>query len=372
MKIKKAILFLMLASPFVTSLLIPFQTTVGQPGSAQAAAGKNDEIGTLVTVLTGYQNQLDPLIQQAKVDLRGLYGVVDYGNADDIYAAIRKISVSVDAANGETYPISLLMAQIKQKYPDLKAVYNTGPSGVDASSLIENINRMLSSWNQSRTEQADHYLEKSESDLMMVGQGLEQLKIIPAQVRGSLASQHIGPLQSSKALLDIIPTLLPSPPGEVGKRTPEMETLVQKSNQLKGQYAEIEAQFAQISASAAKEVRQQLDASRFPQGVTHNGGDETEIKSAFSKQFSNTRIERMGIKHSWKQKEEAHWIGNSLVINTYKYIDAWIVHKIDSGKYRAYSMSFRKTLQSDGSWSDLAYWGAGHSYEILEENIHKG
>ena len=80
----------------------------------------------------------------------------------------------------------------------------------------------------------------------------------------------------------------------------------------------------------------------------------------------------MGIKHSWKQKKEAHWIGNQLVINTYKYIGAWIVHKIDSGKYRAYSMSFRKTLQSDGTWSDLTYWGAGHSYEILEENIHKG
>jgi hypothetical protein len=114
-----------------------------------------------------------------------------------------------------------------------------------------------------------------------------------------------------------------------------------------------------------------LEAARFPAQISHNEADEAMIREAFQKKYGAIEIERMGIKKSWEEKTEARWVNGTLVVNTHKYIYAWLAHQTENGKHYVYSMSFRKTLQSDGSWSDLAHYGVGYAYEVLKENLHK-
>jgi len=360
-----------------SSSVVPTATS----GSAQQAknkkavstAGSNqqDENATLVKILTGYRERLEPLIARARSDSMNMYNAAEEGNLDEIRVATSKLSDSVEAANSESYPISRLMKQINDRYPDLKALGNQGQSGLDAAFLIPEVNRMLEKWNKIRVENAGEYLRGCESDLMTANGQIQQLKMLPVQARGPISKQYAGSLRSSKSLLNIIPTLLPVPPKGMGARTQEMEALVQKSFSLKDQYGQVEKQFINVSAEAGKELQRELEASRFPKGLSENSSDEKEIRVAFGKVFSGIEIERFAIKSDWKEKRETRWVKNVLTTEVYKYISAWIAHKLDSGKHRVYNMSFRKILNSDGSWSKLEHWSVGYSFEILENNLNK-
>ncbi len=334
-----------------------------------AFASAQDQYQALIPVLTEHKATLEPLIHKAKVDIRSLYGVMDSSDPNEISAATQKLAGSVDTVNQEIYPVARLMDQINKEHPDLRAVHNQGEAGREASFLIGHLNDVIGKWDESRVDQATHYLQESESSLSQVEMMMGTMKSVPANVRGPMVSQQLGPLKSSRALLGVIPTLLPEPPVGMGKRTATMEQLVQRSTQLEAKYGQIETQMGQLSASAAKELQQQLEANRFPKDLKRDGDLETLLTDVYKKQHGDLKIERIGIKYDWRKKTEARWVSNTLVKETFNYVGAWIAHKTESGKFYAYSISFRKPLNQDGSWGALEQWGVGHAYEILEKNL---
>jgi hypothetical protein len=352
-------------------LLVRFSVVVlvaGFLGTAQAAPTLK-EVQTLLPFLEASEAAMKPLISQAKKDELSFDSSTLDGDAGQMSIAAGQLALSVDAANREVFSVCLLMDRINTQYPDTRQVYNVGPDGVDAAALIDNMNRVLKKWDDFRLSKATQYLEKSEGELMMVSQTMETLKTIPANVRGTLVGQHISALQSSKVLLDVVPALLPEPPEGMDKRTPEMENLVAKAAQVEEEYRKVESQMIELSDSADRELKKQLEEARFPKGLQRNAADEKEVLGAYKKVHGDVAIRRIGIKGDWQVKKEAYWKDNVLRFDTYRYIGVWIAQKTDSDKFFVYSLSFRKKLQPDGSWGPLEQWGVGHVYEILEKNI---
>ena len=95
-----------------------------------------------------------------------------------------------------------------------------------------------------------------------------------------------------------------------------------------------------------------------------------QISQICTKQFPGHHIERVVIRSDWSEKTEARWRHHRWVYGTYRYIEAWMC-KTHNNKTFVYSITLRRTRQSDGKWSDLAYWSIGDSYPILLENVHK-
>ncbi len=360
MTIRKTLVAILLCAPLQMSLA----------SSVQAAAAE-EGYKAISSAAAGYRTQLQPLIDQAKRDYRGYASLDDSNDPMALRAAAAKLAESVDAANREIFPMTLLARQINAEYPDLEAMKNISLAGADAAAEIGSLNSLLESWDKWRLDKADNYVQKAEGEVVQTESQLSMLASLPPQVRGAMVGQYVGFLKTAKAFLVVAPILLPEPPKEIGVRSAKANELLQRANALQPRIAKAEAQMSGMSASAKEELRRELEAARFPANLVRNEADEALIIAAFRKKYGDIKVERIGIKQSWQEKTEARWAGSALVVNTYKYIYAWLAHKTDSGKYYTYSMSFRKTLQSDGSWSDLAHYGVGYAYEVLEENLHK-
>ncbi len=360
MTIRKILIALLLCGPLQLSLAIDVQASASDEGYK-----------ALSSTAAGYREQLQQLIDQVKRDYHSFSSLDDMNDPAALRAAAAKLSDSVEAANTEIYPMTLLARQINAEYPDLQAMTNTSLAGADAAAEISSLNNQLNAWNKWRLDKAKNYVQKAEGEVVQTESQLSMLGSLPPQVRGAMVGQYVGFLKTAKALLVAVPIFLPEPPKEIGDRSAKANGLLQQANALEPRIAKADQQMSKMSASAKEELQRELAAARFPANLARNEADEALISEAFRKKFGDIKIERIGIKQSWKEKTEARWVRDTLVVNTYKYIYAWLAHKTEGGKYYAYSMSFRKTLQSDGSWSDLAHYGVGYAYEVLQENLHK-
>ncbi len=355
--IRKTLIAILLCAPFLAASVHAAASDKGYKAISSTAAG--------------YRTQLKPLVDQAKRDYRSYSSLDDMNDPAALRAAAAKLSESVETANREIFPMTLLARQINADYPDLGAMRNTSLAGADAAFEIDSLNSLLESWDKWLLDKANNYVQKAEGEVTQTESQLSMLGSLPPQVRGAMVGQYVGFLKTAKAFLVVVPILLPEPPEEIGERSAKANELLQRARALEPRIVKAEEQMFGMSASAKEELRRELEAARFPADLARNESDEALIIDAFQKKYGDIKVERIGIKQSWQEKTEARWVGSTLVVNTYKYIYAWLAHKTESGKYYTYSMSFRKTLQSDGSWSGLAHYGVGYAYEVLEKNLHK-
>lgn len=154
----------------------------------------------------------------------------------------------------------------------------------------------------------------------------------------------------------------------------EQKALLKRAQTILARGAEYRKAAAKLQNKAIADAAARLKNARVPKTAFTEPkwtAVSKTIAAIYAKKHPKDQLKRVVISSDWDERTEARWRNKSWVIGTYRYINAYCVAKNPSGKFRVYSMSFRRTRQSDGSFGALAAFGVGDVWEILEENIDK-
>ncbi|WP_372366792.1 hypothetical protein [Candidatus Uabimicrobium sp. HlEnr_7] len=303
-------------------------------------------------------------------------------NQQRIYKSLRTTNVEIDVRepdidkirdvviklNADLPPALSIVADIYKNYPDQKAFKETD-LGWKIISGCEDIEKMNKDWQaliNSRTndynEQVKEYLASADS----LKQEAEKNKNpMTARVWAGQIKQYA---QWGNTCIDAIKILVS------GVEPQTKKDVLLETSKLEEQIFALEKYAAKLVNKVISDEKLKLERARFPK-TKYTGSKWENVTQTITlickEEFASSVIKKISVNSPWNEKRQGKWRGNIWEWNTYKYIGAWVCKKTESGKFLVYNMMFRRTKQSDGSWSELRYYSVGTVYEILEENINK-
>ncbi|MFK8013576.1 MAG: hypothetical protein AB8B80_16175 [Marinicellaceae bacterium] len=326
---------------------------------------ENSELYNLKNILLEHEKNYLFHYKQIQNNLLSLSSNLQTHNSETINKSVIELSVNLSQFNTVFYPLKDLLSNINSQYPDQQKLMKQSQIGADVSLLIRNLNSEITSWERQRDNKVTSWLDEAQSSISQTEIVMAQVKQMPAHASGPMVNQFIDLLKTPKNLMAIIPGFY-----HPSKGNDSSNNNISQAKKLTKDINKTEQNIIQIAESAKKAIEKQLQANRFPQNINEAHSDKKVIIDAYHRAYKTEEILRFGVSKDWYEKTEAHWVNDVLIVNTYQYIHAWIAHKTQSGAIRAYNLTFRKTRQSDGNWSQLSYWGVGNSYEILDTNIN--
>ena len=90
------------------------------------------------------------------------------------------------------------------------------------------------------------------------------------------------------------------------------------------------------------------------------------MKAVLEKEYGP--VLKQAVHTDWITREEARWVGNRWVVDTYRYLTVWIAAKTPAGKTRAYLTQVRSKKEGAG-WGPIHYRGVSDSFELLPANL---
>ncbi|MBU0728564.1 MAG: hypothetical protein KKE17_15590 [Proteobacteria bacterium] len=267
-----------------------------------------------------------------------------------------------------------------KQYPDLDEIVKSVDNGESIRDAVLRLQGFSAAWLNEMKLNTRETLDMAAQTIDQ--QGLKRLKEVenmPAEVKrqaADIAEKYV--LDFADLLLQIVPVTFPELSLEQKAEFPEFEearrTHWQRKQSLSLETDKVAAAIAQIRGQIVEAAHHRLENARFPRPA-YAGAEwdavENDIRAAWRQAMGDTMLLKISIHSPWEERTEIRWRDNHWIIGTYRYIGAHCLGKPFSGEYKVYNLTFRNTMQADGSWGRLEYFSVGHVFDILLENVDK-
>lgn len=361
----------------LTNKYIHVKAALDDLANQSAEATKN--LSAVLSALTKSSDDLQQASDKASWGLRDLSSLISDEDTAKIHAQIQKILPDIERVYNLLPDAMASAKDFRKQYPDFGELSNLVKNGRVAGQKVEKLEKFPASWLDNSSWVIREALTEAQNNIQNYGLGKlgelegsdESLKTHAANSAESLV------IEFSSTLLDVIPVVYPELSAEVQALVPDIvkarKDAMVRVEQMRADIVKVTAAIQKIKKDVLDSEQRKIAQARFPKSQYHGGEwDEAEnkIKKAWGDAIPDKSLLKIDIYRPWEVRDEARWIKDHWVINTYRYIGANCLAKLPGGKYRVYRMNYRNA-QQDGGWSELKYWSVGHSYEILEENIDK-
>jgi hypothetical protein len=267
----------------------------------------------------------------------------------------------------------------RKQYPDFSELANLVDNGLAAGREVERLEKFPAEWLDNSSWVIKEALTEAQNNIQNYGIGkLSTLEGSDDSLKTHAAdSAERLVIEFSSALLDVIPVVYPELKPEVQALMPDIvkarNEAMARVTPMRANIAKVTAAIQQIKKDVLGSAQRRIAQARFPKSDYHGGewGDaEDKIRIAWKEAIPDKELEKIDIYRPWEVRDEARWINDHWVVNTYRYIGANCLAKLPDGKYRVYRVNFRN-IQTGNGWGALKHWSVGHSYEILKENINE-
>ncbi|MFC1885471.1 hypothetical protein ACFLZM_00220 [Thermodesulfobacteriota bacterium] len=348
----------------------------GLSGQAAAAA---ENLPAVLAAITVSSDKLQKAYDEANAELRTLSSRISDGDVDKLHAQIAKVLPAVERVYALLPDAMATARDFRKQFPDFSTLSNLVKDGGAAGQKVERLESFPALWLQASSYPVEEALKEAKNNIRNYGIGrLSTLEGKDENIKSNAArSAEEFVIVFSSTLLDIVPIILPELSAEVQALVPE---IVKARQDAMSRVAPMRADIQKVTAAVRKVRKNVQDAAqrklahaRFPKSKYHGGewkDAEKNIRKAWAEAIPGKKLVKIDIYRPWEVRKEKRWKNNHWVFNTYRYISANCLAKLQDGEYRVYRMTYRNTKQG-GGWSELKHRSVGHSYEILEENINK-
>ena len=347
----------------------------------ESSAGDMSKVlNVVLTLILEDEKEMQAAIKKAGYTLRSFESNSgDYRYIGNARKALKDLPPEMTVVNDRLLGSVAVCRQFRKQIGSMDDLRRLVKDGYQAESALKRVEAAPSNWLAELVRVTKQALEAADEDITNYEKKLQGIDSLEESQKVYVANNAFEwGVDHADMLLQIVPAAFPELTPE-GQET--FPAYVKARNGFMTRASGLEERSRKIATVVGK-VRKQIvdaaanriEAARFPK-AKYTGKEweaaEQDIRKAFEKKIRNKKLLKISIDSPWKVRKEARWRNDAWVIGTYRYIGAWCVAKLESGKCYVYHMSFRNTRLADGQWSPLEQWSVGHVYEIAEKNIDK-
>jgi hypothetical protein len=347
---------------------------------AAKASDMSKGLSVVLAVILENEKALQVATKKAGYSLRDFQSDAwDYRRIAKARKQLHKIPGEVAAANDLLLDTVAACRAFRKQIPDMKDLKKLVKDGYMAINALKRVEGAPKRWLEEISGVTKASLDVAEKNIAIYGARLKTIDGLEEIRRINIAGNaYEWGVDHADLMLSVVPAVFPelSPEGKqvFPAYVRARKAFVVRASGLEIRSKKIAAEVGKVKKQIVDTAARRIQDARFPK--TQYGGKkwadaDQMIRKAFAKKIRDKKLLKVAIDSPWSVRKEARWRNDRWVIGTYRYIGAHCLAKLASGKCYVYHMFFRRTLQANGSWSDLEQWSVGHVYEIAENNVDK-
>jgi hypothetical protein len=347
---------------------------------AGAAGDMAKTLSVVLTVMLENEKELQAATKTADFTLMGFdSNAREYRHIKQARKQLLKLPGEIAIVNERLLDSVIVCREFRQQIPDMDDLNKLVKDGYVAENSLKRVEAAPKNWLKRLSRTTKQSLDSAEENIANYEKKLIGISKLQQARQEYIASNAFEwGVDHADVMLQIVPAAFLELSAEGMQTFPDYvkarEAFVTRADALAVRSKKIAAAVGKVRKQIVDAELTRIDAARFPK-TEYSGKKwkeaEQEISKAFAEKIRDKKLLRIAIDSPWAVRKEARWRNKTWIIGTYRYIGAYCVAKLGSGKCYVYHMSFRRTQQGDGTWSKLEQWSVGHVYEMAEKNLDK-
>lgn len=292
---------------------------------------------------------------------------------------LRILPNQMAAVNDRLLDSVIVCREFRKQIPSMDDLRKLVRDGYMAESSLKRVEAAPKAWLTRISRTTKESLDSAEENIANYEKKLQGIEKLQQAQKEYIANNAFEwGVDHADAMLQIVPAAFLELSAEGKAAFPDYvkarSAFVARANALELRSKKIAVEIGKVRKQIVDAEARRIDAARLPK-TEYSGKKWKDAKEAIRKSLADMtrdkKLLRISIDSPWAVRKEARWRNQTWIIGTYRYISAYCVARTGSGKCYVYHMSFRRTQQADGTWSQLEQWSVGHVYEIREKNLDK-